>query len=356
METEQRFATFFPNASKGRKIGAVLSWLAAVLLMIALFIPGFCLNTGADKVVDWSNSILALAGTSVTDEIREQLKDNDVPESILPIADILGGEDASVFSYLIKYDKAVAGILELAALEEERQTTDLEILVPEMNTSGVLGIVLLAILILFIVLAVVFAFYTMNILSFLMAALAIAEIILVYLLRFKSQMIEITAEAENMSVSMHAALMVFLVLVAIVQTAGVVVHYAVREWVDVDGEDPGDIGRTMETGLIEDGTTNADANPAAILVQLNTGMEFKIYNNTDMILGKGSQANIIISNPVISRVHAKITCRNYTCTLEDLNSKNGTFLNDKKLPPKMPSRLNSGDYITLGNEMFGYKE
>ena len=155
---------------------------------------------------------------------------------------------------------------------------------------------------------------------------------------------------------MHAALMVFLVLVAIVQTAGVVVHYAVREWVDVDGEDPGDIGRTMETGLIEDGTTNADANPAAILVQLNTGREFKIYNNTDMILGKGSQANIIISNPVISRVHAKITCRNYTCTLEDLNSKNGTFLNDKKLPPKMPSRLNSGDYITLGNEMFGYKE
>lgn len=357
METEQRFATFFPNASKGCKIGAVLSWLAAVLLMIALFIPGFCLNTGADKVVDLSNNVLALAGTSVTDEIREQLQDKDVPESILPIADILGGEDASVFSYLIKYDKAVAGILELEALKEERQTTDLEILVPEMNTSGILGIVLLVILILFIVLAIVFALYTMNILSFLMAALAIAEIILVYLLRFKSQMIEIIAEAENMSVSMHAALMILLVLAAIVQTAGVVVHYAVREW--VDEEDPGDISRTMDTGLIEDGATGAtdtDANPSAILVQLNTGREFKIYNNTDVILGKGSQANIIISNPVISRVHAKIICRNHTCTLEDLNSKNGTFLNDKKLPPQMPSRLNSGDYITLGNEMFGYKE
>ena len=214
-----------------------------------------------------------------------------------------------------------------------------------------------------------------------MSSLSIAEIILIYLLRFKllaakhpvilfvnelsNELSNIIPENGNsvpetlsISPSIYVVLMLFLILAAIVQIAGVIVHYTVRgEWEDDINDDyPNDINRTAETGLIERDSINADANLFATLIQLNTSREFKIYNNTEVILGKGSQANIIISNPVISRVHAKITCRNYTCTLEDLNSKNGTFLNDKKLPPKMPSRLNSGDYITLGNEMFGYKE
>ena len=95
---------------------------------------------------------------------------------------------------------------------------------------------------------------------------------------------------------------------------------------------------------------------AAVLVQLNTSREFQIYDNSEIILGKGSQANIIVANPVISRAHARIVCRNGVCTIEDLNSKNGTFLNDQKLNPGQPATLTSGAYITLGNEMFGYKE
>ena len=41
MESEQKFATFISRASKGRRIGAILSWVAAAALIIALFVPGF---------------------------------------------------------------------------------------------------------------------------------------------------------------------------------------------------------------------------------------------------------------------------------------------------------------------------
>ena len=59
----------------------------------------------------------------------------------------------------------------------------------------------------------------------------------------------------------------------------------------------------------------------ASLIQMNTNRSFAIYNNTEVVIGKGSQANIIVSNPIISRAHAKISCRNGVCTIQDLGSK-----------------------------------
>ena len=41
MEDNRKFATFFADAPKGKKIGAVLSWIATVILLVALFVPGY---------------------------------------------------------------------------------------------------------------------------------------------------------------------------------------------------------------------------------------------------------------------------------------------------------------------------
>ena len=35
MEDNRKFATFFADAPKGKKIGAVLSWIATVILLVA---------------------------------------------------------------------------------------------------------------------------------------------------------------------------------------------------------------------------------------------------------------------------------------------------------------------------------
>ena len=41
MENNQEFAIFFSDAPKGKKIGAVLSWITTAILLVALFVPGF---------------------------------------------------------------------------------------------------------------------------------------------------------------------------------------------------------------------------------------------------------------------------------------------------------------------------
>ena len=40
MEDNRKFATFFADAPKGEKIGAVLSWIATVILLVAHFCAG----------------------------------------------------------------------------------------------------------------------------------------------------------------------------------------------------------------------------------------------------------------------------------------------------------------------------
>ena len=91
------------------------------------------------------------------------------------------------------------------------------------------------------------------------------------------------------------------------------------------------------------------------MIQMNTGKSFAITNNTELVIGKGSQADVIVANPIISRAHAKISCHNGICTIQDLGSKNGTFVGDQKISGSDIVVLTDGMYITLGNEIFQFK-
>ncbi len=50
----------------------------------------------------------------------------------------------------------------------------------------------------------------------------------------------------------------------------------------------------------------------------------------------------------VSRRHALIAFRSGTFYLMDLNSRNGTYLNDRRLPPQQPFPLRPGDHIRFG--------
>jgi pSer/pThr/pTyr-binding forkhead associated (FHA) protein len=50
----------------------------------------------------------------------------------------------------------------------------------------------------------------------------------------------------------------------------------------------------------------------------------------------------------VSRRHARVTVGAEECLLEDLNSTNGTWLNEKRLTPNTPYILSNGDQIRLG--------
>lgn len=50
----------------------------------------------------------------------------------------------------------------------------------------------------------------------------------------------------------------------------------------------------------------------------------------------------------VSRAHTEIECTEDGCTLQDLDSTNGTVLNDELLPPHTPRPLQNGDEIIIG--------
>ena len=65
------------------------------------------------------------------------------------------------------------------------------------------------------------------------------------------------------------------------------------------------------------------------------------------ILGKAASATVLLSNPYVSRRHALISRRRDHFEIEDLESKNGTLVNGKRLASGA-QRLRTGDRIELG--------
>lgn len=66
----------------------------------------------------------------------------------------------------------------------------------------------------------------------------------------------------------------------------------------------------------------------------------------DITIGRDYDNDIQITSEVISRHHARISNFKYVCELEDLSSKNGTFVNGKKITSL---RLNNADEIRIGD-------
>jgi diguanylate cyclase (GGDEF)-like protein len=74
----------------------------------------------------------------------------------------------------------------------------------------------------------------------------------------------------------------------------------------------------------------------------------------EMIIGRDASADISITDPLISRKHAKITREGTTVKIEDLGSSNGSDINGKKLVAGTPTTLSKEDIIKLGNSMLKY--
>ena len=71
-------------------------------------------------------------------------------------------------------------------------------------------------------------------------------------------------------------------------------------------------------------------------------------NNTPKIIGKDSErAQIIISYDGISRLHALVVKEGKECMVEDLNSTNGTKINEETLEPRKRYVLQQGDKVSF---------
>jgi serine/threonine protein kinase len=84
------------------------------------------------------------------------------------------------------------------------------------------------------------------------------------------------------------------------------------------------------------------AMPAAHLVAVDNGQTIHLTPGTTII----QRSDLLIPDPRMSRSHAKITCHGEHFWLEDIESTNGTYLNEIRIFE--PALLRSGDTIRLG--------
>lgn len=70
--------------------------------------------------------------------------------------------------------------------------------------------------------------------------------------------------------------------------------------------------------------------------------------NEELRLGRDSDNDLTLSDPLTSRYHARITRRGEQFVIEDLTSRNGTSVRGVRIPAATPCRLNDRDEIEIG--------
>jgi DNA-binding response OmpR family regulator len=76
------------------------------------------------------------------------------------------------------------------------------------------------------------------------------------------------------------------------------------------------------------------------------GREFRLDRDA-MTLGRGEECDFVVPDRQISRVHMRVRRQATGYFLEDLDSKNGTFVNGRQLTAGVPVFLQDGDEIQL---------
>jgi S1-C subfamily serine protease len=108
-----------------------------------------------------------------------------------------------------------------------------------------------------------------------------------------------------------------------------------------------DLSRTV--AIVPDGDTSP-INYGAIRFVSGTlaGQQFDIKQDGEFVGRDGSVAQIVISDPRISKRHLWIGVREGRVFIVDQGSRNGTFVNDPKSPRVSETSLNPGDVVILG--------
>jgi pSer/pThr/pTyr-binding forkhead associated (FHA) protein len=77
-----------------------------------------------------------------------------------------------------------------------------------------------------------------------------------------------------------------------------------------------------------------------------TGQEFPIIGDVGQVIsiGRGNKCDIVFPGSHLSREHARVTVGQSSLTLQDLNSANGTFVNDDKITE---TEVYAGDKVRL---------
>jgi pSer/pThr/pTyr-binding forkhead associated (FHA) protein len=90
---------------------------------------------------------------------------------------------------------------------------------------------------------------------------------------------------------------------------------------------------------------------AFVLVVVDGDDATAVYRitRTESVLGRGEEADIAIEDEQISKQHCRIRVEGSVMTIADLGSRNGTSVNDRRLPANVAQRLKNLDEIEVGS-------
>ena len=99
-------------------------------------------------------------------------------------------------------------------------------------------------------------------------------------------------------------------------------------------------------------TTKSTAEQVPFLTD-PTGREHSLTGDA-ITIGRAVENDIVITSKRVSREHARVRREGWRVMLEDMNSTNGTFLNDERV--LSPAALHDGDRITIGDVTFVFHD
>lgn len=222
MEDNRKFATFFADAPKGKKIGAVLSWIATVILLVALFVPGYQLRYQIKTEKGTFKDIPATM-TSELKQMKEAAKLNfqfGAGTTSDKIDEFVEKGSTSVFSYLVSPDLQKARLVNLGTMSDAP------------DDISKICVALLVLFFVLVVAAAVASVFTISWCALAANLIGIIELLAVYFFVFAGKF---SIDPTDTSITSRVApaltmiLIVLLVLAAIMSVASVIVSYVVHQ-------------------------------------------------------------------------------------------------------------------------------
>ncbi len=120
---------------------------------------------------------------------------------------------------------------------------------------------------------------------------------------------------------------------------------------------PDDEEKTRVTGLEEMQVPVADAGDDCLVV-IHTAVQSELgkrylLEESIIDIGRGASNTVVVSSDAVSRNHARLERRGVYMLVSDLNSTNGTFINNERTRP-YNARLNRGDQLRIGDTVFKF--
>src|SRR5258708_4497696 len=96
-------------------------------------------------------------------------------------------------------------------------------------------------------------------------------------------------------------------------------------------------------------STELSGTPPAVLALSGARRGEKHEIVGELVIGRATECSIAIADPNLSRHHARFVCDAAALVVEDLGSRNGTFVNGKRVAR---TTLSDGDIVTIGGSEF----